>query len=99
VCEKKGAQITQAHDDLLLRHVYPSWLDDEGQPSSQAFYPWREVDEGCLSVNRATVTTPEDSFLLFTGERPEGFGGTSAGVWAIALGEVSPSASRRGKTQ
>ena len=28
-----------------------AWLDD-GEPSSQSFFPWRDVDDDCMSVDR-----------------------------------------------
>jgi hypothetical protein len=87
VCVKIGAQLTQS-EELLLRHVRPVWLDDEGHPSSQAFWPFRDIDECCLSTDRAALTTPQASHQLFTSPQPAGCGETSAGVWALAVSEV-----------
>ena len=30
-------------EELLHRQVYPTWLVDDGEPRSQAFYPWRAL--------------------------------------------------------
>jgi hypothetical protein len=88
VCDKNGPEIKDVKV-VLLRQVYPKWLDEEGEPSSQAFYPWRDVDHGCLSVDRDDLTTPEKAHALFTTEPPRGFGGTSIGVWGLSLEEVT----------
>lgn len=88
MCEKSGPQLTSA-DELLLRQVYPTWLEDDGEPSSLAFYPWRDVDDGCLSVDRASLTTAEAAFTLFTTPQPHGVGQNSAGVWALTVSEAT----------
>jgi hypothetical protein len=72
----------------LFRQVFPNWLEDDGQPSSQAFHPWRDCDDGSLSVDRASLTTAEATFLLFTTPKPMGFEGQSAGVWGFTVGEI-----------
>jgi hypothetical protein len=76
------------NDELLHRQVYPTWLVDEGEPSSQAFYPWRTRDEGRLSVDRGGLASAREAFELFTSPRPNGFGQPSSGVWSLALSEV-----------
>ena len=68
-------------DELLFRQVNPNWVR-EGRVSSQAFRPMPK-DEGRLSVDRGSLTTPAASFTLFT----EGLGLASAGTWAITVGE------------
>lgn len=88
MCDKKGPEI-KGVQVVLLRHVYPTWLDEEGEPSSQAFYPWRDVDHDCLSVDRGDMTTPEKAHVLFTTQPPEGFGVASVGVWGLSLEEVT----------
>lgn len=80
-----------AKDEVLFRQVYPNWLEEEGRPSSQAFHPWRPVDQGYLSVDRGSLTTPEAAYTLFTDEKPHGFGADSAGVWGLSVGEVTTS--------
>lgn len=86
--DKGRARLTQS-DEVLLRQVYPTWLEEEGQPSSMAFYPWRQVDEGQLSVDRGTLTTPQNAYLQFTAAKPAGFGMDSAGVWGLTVAEVA----------
>ena len=83
-----GNPITGGPDELLLRQVTPSCLTDEGEPSSQAFFPWRDIDEGCLSVDQHKLTTASESFVLFTTPRPTGFGLDSEGVWGLSLAEI-----------
>lgn len=87
MCTKNGAELS-GREELLLRQVSPRWFEEDGEPSSQAFCPRSNVDDGCLSVDRGSITTPEAAFQLFTTLRPEGFSGNSAGVWAIDVSEV-----------
>lgn len=87
MCEKNGARVS-ASGEILFRQVNPGWFAQDGEPSSQAFYPWREDDECCLSVDRASKTQADAAYTLFTAPRPAGFGGTSAGVWGISVQEV-----------
>ena len=63
------------------------WLEEDGEPSSQAFYPWRDVDDGCLSLDQRALTSEEHSFMRFTSLPPEGFGQPSAGVWGLTADE------------
>lgn len=88
MCTKNGSQISNL-TELLLRQVDPAWLDDEGEPSSQNFYPWRDIDHGCLSVDRGAVTTAAAAHSLFTAPRPDGFGKSSQGVWGLGVSELS----------
>lgn len=87
MCNKSGPQLGAA-DDLLHRQVRQEWIDD-GEPSSQAFYPWRDVDDGCWSVDRGSMTTAAAAFRLFTDPKPQGFEGRSAGVWSVSHTEVA----------
>src|SRR5215207_3847498 len=41
MCQKNGDRI-RVPDEILIRQVNPAWLDD-GEPSSQSFYPWRDI--------------------------------------------------------
>lgn len=87
VCEKTGDQLPSSAE-ILFRQIHPHWLAEEGEPSSQAFFPWREIDEGCLSVDRSSLTSAECSHHLATVSPPDGFGLTSVGVWGFAVDEV-----------
>lgn len=86
MCQKNGDRIPGS-DEILIRQVNPAWLDD-GEPSSQSFYPWRDIDEDCMSVDRGSLTSPAAAFQLFTAARPDGFGQPSAGAWGLAVSEV-----------
>jgi hypothetical protein len=74
---------TLSDDELLFRQVNPGWVRD-GRVTSQAFRPTPK-DAGLLSVDRASLTTPESSFRLFT----EGLRLPSAGTWAVTVHECS----------
>ncbi len=74
--------ITDA-DELLFRQVNPNWIR-EGRVSSQAFRPMPK-DEGLLSVDRGSMTTPEASYRLFT----EGLALSSAGTWGVTVAECT----------
>jgi hypothetical protein len=87
VCEKTG-ELLASSGELLFRQIYPSWLDEDGEPSSQAFFPWRPIDDGCLSVDRESMASAEDSHHLSTAAPPDGFGLNSVGVWGFAIEEV-----------
>lgn len=87
MCEKTGEMIDEP-DEVLYRQIDPSWLDDEGVPSSQAFYPWRSIDDGCLSTDRSSITSPAESHALATALPPRGFGLDSVGVWGLSVQEV-----------
>ncbi len=89
MCEKSGPEITD-ESELLLRQVFPNWLSEEGEPSSQAFYPWRDIDDGCLSVDRAALAEPAAAFARFTAPRPQGFGQPAVEVWGLTVGELKP---------
>lgn len=96
MCLKSGGELAPPHCDaseLLLRNVSPVCFADDGHPSSQAFLPRRRTDhhpgdEGCLSVDRGSQASPASSHALFTSEKPRGFAASSAGVWAVSIGEV-----------
>lgn len=88
MCNKTGPQLLNPAE-LLLRQVYPTWLEEGGEPSSQVFYPWCDVDDGCLSVDQRSITTEDVAFTLFTAPRPDGFGQPSTGVWGLSVAEVT----------
>lgn len=68
-------------DEILLRQVHPSFLRD-GRPSSQAWKPTRK-DEGCLSVARGSLTSPQAAFDHHTQQMRL----ASAGTWAVTVAE------------
>lgn len=90
MCEKSGEQLTVL-EEVLFRQVDPGWLVEDGEPSSQAFYPWRIVDEGCLSADRSSVTSAERSYQLATSPPPDGFGLASCGVWGLSVEDIAAS--------
>ena len=70
-------------DELLHRQVHPSFVRD-GRASSQAFRPTPK-DSGRLSVDRGALRSAEESHLRYTTD----LGLSSAGTWAVAVGECS----------
>lgn len=87
MCAKSGPELTD-EGEVLLRQVFPDWLSEDGEPSSQAFYPWRDVDDGCLSVDRASMVTAAAAFARFTAQPPLGFGQPAVEVWGLSVGEL-----------
>ncbi len=81
-----GARI-QGQGDILLRQIDPHWLDGE-DPSSQNFRPFRDIDEGMLSVDQRAKTSYEASFKLYTDPKPTGFERPSHGIWGLSIAEV-----------
>ncbi len=74
--------------EVLLRQIFPDWLKEEGEPSSVAFYPWRDVDDGCLSVDRGSMVSAKDALALFTAPPPHGFGRNAVEVWGVSVAEA-----------
>ncbi len=68
--------------ELLFRQIHPNFMDN-GEPSSQAFVPTAK-DENRLSVDRASITTAEQSFSLFT----KG-GRLSIGAYGLTVAEFA----------
>ena len=66
--------------EVLYRQIHPNFMQD-GQPSSDRFRP-SELDEGQLSLDRASMTTPADSHGLYTEN-----GYASAAVFGVSVGE------------
>lgn len=87
MCAKSGPELSD-DTEALLRHVFPGWLSEDGVPSSQAFYPWRDIDDGCLSVDRGSMVSAADAFARFTAQPPRGFGQPAVEVWGLSVGEV-----------
>jgi hypothetical protein len=68
----------------LLRQVHPTWVKDDGNAASIAFWPFPK-DEGLLSVDDGDRATPEASWRRFVA-KPDC---ASAGVWAFTVGEAA----------
>ena len=68
-------------DEVLFRQVHPKQMDGD-IPGSGAFKPSTN-DEGRMSVDRSSITSPEGSFTLHT----ESKGLQSQGVWGVSVGE------------
>lgn len=75
------AQPLNDGDELLHRQVHPTFLQ-KGRVSSQAFRPTPK-DDGMLSVSRGSVTSAEDAYVLYTGDK----GLASVGVWSVTVSE------------
>jgi hypothetical protein len=67
-------------DEMLFRQVHPNFFD--GAPTSQAFRP-NTGDEGMMSVDRGSKSTPERAFVWFTKTKE------SVGTWGFTVGELS----------
>lgn len=70
-------------DELLYRQIHPNWFED-GLPTSQGFRPTGK-DDGKLSVDRSTVFTAEESFLLHHDDK----GLATAGTWGLTVAEFA----------
>lgn len=66
---------------MLLRQVYPSWVDQSGNVTWQIFHP-RPIDNKLLSVDNGDMVSAEESFLSFI-ER----GMQSVGVFGVTVQE------------
>jgi len=70
-----------AMDELLFRHLHPSWIDN-GVITSQLFKPTKK-DAGCVSTERSSKISPEGAYA---GHLALGF--ESVGVYAVSVDEV-----------
>ncbi len=66
--------------EVLFRQIHPDFLQN-GEPASNRFYP-QTNDEGNLSIDRGSLTTPEESHKLYTSS-----GKKAAAVFGLAVGE------------
>ena len=73
----------EALDELMFRQIHPSFVEDDGVPSSQPFRP-TEKDNNKLSVDRSSVHAVDAAYDLFVAE-----GHQSAGVYGLTVGEFS----------
>ena len=69
-------------DELLFRQIHPQFMTN-GRISSQAFAA-SASHQGKLSVDRQSLTTPQESYELYT----MGFKKASCGVYGLSVGEV-----------
>ena len=76
-----------ATEGLLLRPLHPQWIKN-GEINVSAFLPIK-VDEGEFSVDRASLSTPEESY-----QRRIRLKRKSAGTWGIAISAVIEAGSR-----
>ncbi len=66
-------------DEVLLRHIRSAWYDN-GVPSSQNFEPLPK-DLSHLSVERASMISPQAAFVRWTGWRRD-----SVAVFGVTVG-------------
>ena len=68
--------------ELLLRQVHPTFVDEGGRITSQAFTPTGNHD-GALSVARGSLVSAQEAteFHRTTGRKSEG-------TWAVTVGEA-----------
>lgn len=69
-------------DEIMLRQIHPI-LYEAGAVASSAFIP-TESDQGQLSVDRGSLTTPKASFELYREN-----GRQSAAVYGVSVGEFT----------
>lgn len=70
-------------DEYLWRQVHPSWVGDDGHPSSQAFKPTPK-DQGMLSIGVGGKISAEGAYVHHT----QKLGHKSQGSWAVTSGEA-----------
>jgi hypothetical protein len=66
--------------EILFRQVHPDLYDGE-QPASSAFLP-NHGDEGQLSTDRSSMTSPKDAHDLYVGNNRK-----SVGTFGVTVGE------------
>ena len=67
--------------EVLFRQVHPSFIEQNGEPSSAPFRP-SDKDDNELSVDRSSMTTPSASFALY---KSNGF--ASDAVYGLSVEE------------
>jgi hypothetical protein len=75
-----GKRLTD-EDEILFRQIHPSFVEKDGQPSSQPFHPM-DKDDNKLSVDRSTITDAAAAFGLYIAN-----GHKSAAVYGLSVGE------------
>ena len=76
------SQLLDKSEGVLFRQIHPNFYDN-GRPGSGQFAPSAK-DESKLSVDRSSLTTPEASHALFTGN-----GFDSVAVYGVSVEEFS----------
>ena len=66
--------------EVLYRQIHPDFFTD-GAPSSDRFKPYSN-DDGLMSTDRSSLTTPKDSHSLYVSQ-----GKLSAAVYGISVQE------------
>ena len=77
--EPRGPEIAQ-QDVELHRQVHPSWLEQDGRPSSLVFRPGKK-DNGLLSLADGRLRTAEAAWRFHTG-----LGFASIGSMSLSVG-------------
>lgn len=67
-------------DEVLFRQIHPNFIHD-GEPASDRFKP-QPSDEGCMSVDRSSLTDVASSYKLYTST-----GSQSAAVFGVTVEE------------
>ncbi len=70
-------------DEVLFRQIHPTWVEDDGEPSSQPFMPTKK-DNNMLSVDRSALTEAPASHALYIAS-----GRASVAVYSLTVGEFS----------
>lgn len=68
--------------EVLYRQIHPEFFSN-GEPSSDRFKPYAS-DNGLMSTDRSSLTTPKDSHSLYVSQ-----GRLSAAVFGISVQEFS----------
>lgn len=70
-------------DELLHRQAHPHFVSEDGIPSSAVFRPTSK-DEGQLSLDRDSLSSPEESHVRHVSN-----GFSSNSVWSLAVREYT----------
>ncbi len=77
-----GEVLVEEPDELLWRQVHPTWVTEDGVPTSQAFKP-ATADEDKPSVARSSVHTAGEAYRWHTETAKR----KSVVTWGVAVGE------------
>ncbi len=75
-----GEALTDA-GEVLFRQIHPTFVEDDGEPSSQPFIPSKK-DNNMLSVDRSSLTDVASSHALYIAN-----GQASIAVYGITVDE------------